>query len=153
MGLKTKLKKNLNFTFQSFRIYTTVDSLPPELKETLGPHITSSVFSSREYLNVIQRAFVKSKVAELKKTGQKLGDAFLASVITEGVESRIWTEDFRPSAEKSLAEYLYGRMKNERRNSNRQDIVDNTRSRMESMMNEELSSLSNIDASADQDEN
>jgi len=131
----------------------TVDSLPPELKEKLEPYITSSVYSSREYLNVIQRAFVKAKVAELKKTGQKLGDAFMAGVITEGVDNRIWTEDFRPSADKSLAEYLLGRMKNERRISNRLDIVATTRNRLESFMNDELSSLSNFDVSADQDDN
>ena len=143
---------NLMFTFHSFRIYTTTDSLPQELRERLEPYFTSCVYSSREYLNVVQRAFVKYKVAEMKNTGQKLGDAFLCSVISEGVDNRIWCDDFRPSAEKSLSEYLYGRIRNEKRNNARQEILTNTRKRMESLITDELSNISNTDA-AYNDEN
>ena len=83
-----------------------------------------------------------------------LGEAFLCSIISEGVDNRIWTENFRPSAEKSLPEYLYGRIRNERRNISRQEILTNTRKRMESLIDDELGSMSNTDAaSAYNDEN
>ena len=140
------------FTFYSFRIYTTTDSLPQELRERLEPYFTTCVYSSREYLNVVQRAFVKYKVIELKNTGQKLGEAFMLSVIREGVQNRIWTEDFRPSPEKTLTEYLFSRMKNERRNISRQEIVNTTKQRMESLIESQVSNLTNTDASSALDE-
>ena len=122
--------------------------MPKELKERLEPYFTLCVYSSLEYLNVVQQAFVKYKVVELKNTGQKLGEAFMCSVITEGIENRIWTEDFRPSAAKSLPQYLFSRMKNERRNISRQEIVSNTRQRKESLTNNQLSNISNPETSS-----
>lgn len=100
-------------------------------------------------LNTIQRAFVKYKVAEIRATGQKIGDAYINNLIQEGIDNRIWTTDFKPSSEKTLAEYLAGQIKNERKAMQRKEMIGTTKSRLESYINAELSGVSNVSADMD----
>ena len=63
----------------------------------------------------MQRGFVKYKVNELKRTDQKISDVFIQSMIQEGVEGRIWNKDFKPSPDVTFFNYLYNRIKNEKK--------------------------------------
>lgn len=74
-----------------------MDSLPQDMQKRLEPFSKESRCSTRDKLNAVQRGFVKYKVNELKRTGQKFSDAFINAMIQEGVESRIWSKEFKPS--------------------------------------------------------
>jgi len=51
---------------------------------------------NKDKLNYIQRAFVKAKAKELVNTGSTVTTAFVNQLIREGVEERLWTQDFSP---------------------------------------------------------
>ena len=74
-----------------------MESLPQDMQKRLEPFSKESRWSTRDKLNTVQRGFVKYKVNELKRTGQKISDAFIQSMIQERVEGRIWNQNFKPS--------------------------------------------------------
>ena len=76
----------LNIILSNFSIYTDMESLPQDMQKRLEPFSKESRCSTRDKLNTVQRGFVKYKVNELKRTGQKISDVFIQSMKQEGVE-------------------------------------------------------------------
>lgn len=75
---------------------------------------------------------------ELKRTGQKFSDAFINAMIQEGVESRIWSKEFKPSPDVTFFNYLYNRIKNEKKIIARGELLKNTNERLASFLNESV---------------
>ena len=121
-----------------------MESLPEDIRQRLEPFSKESRCSTRDKLNTVQRAFVKHKVNELKNTGQKLSDAFIQAMIQEGVEERMWNKDFKPSPDVTFFQYLYNRIKNERKVIAREALLKNTNERITSFISDAASVVSSV---------
>ena len=76
---------------------------------------------------------------ELKRTGQKTSDAFIQSMLQEGVEGRIWNKDFKHSPDVTFFYYFFNRIKNEKKIIARGELLKNTNERIASFLNESAS--------------
>jgi hypothetical protein len=53
----------------------------------------------------------------------------------------VWTQDFSPSSDLDLETYLMNRLKNEKKSANRKKMMANQRDRMQSYIEDALSTL------------
>lgn len=116
-----------------------MESDSQDMQKRLEPFSKESRCSTRDKLNTVQRGFVKYKVNELKRTGQKFSDAFIHTMIQEGVEGRIWQKDFKPSPDVTFFNYLYNRIKNEKKIIARGELLKNTNERIASFLSDSVS--------------
>ena len=120
------------YTLSTCNVYTDIESLPDDMRQRLEPFSKESKCSARDKLNIVQRAFFKYKVGELKKTGHKLDDTFINGMIQEGVNERVWKKDFKPSPDVTFFQYIHYRIKNEKKIIARELLLKSTMMMMSS---------------------
>ena len=71
------------------------------------------------------------------KTPIRNTDSFVEATI-QGVRNRIWAEDFKPSSGITFNQYIFNRIRNERKKLLREKRLNNTNERMASYLNDAM---------------
>ena len=102
-----------------------MDGLTSDLREKIQPFFKVDRMATQDLLNDIQRAFVKYKANQSYMSNDRTSETLVAFIIKEGVDERLWTEDFSPSESGGFLKYLITRIKNEKQVFRRREKLDN----------------------------
>ena len=95
---------------------TDIELVSWNLKGKIRPFYKPNPMATQDLLNDVQRAFIKFKADQVHSSGESITAAFIQSVIHEGTEERIWSNDFNPRGSSgTFTDYLSDRIKNERK--------------------------------------
>ena len=117
---KKKSKPNQN---QKPPLCTTLDQVAEPLREQLKPFFKINKCATMDLLNDVQRSFVKFKTHQSNDACDTVTVSLVSAVIYEGIEYKIWYDDFNPSETTTFDKYLLSRLKNERKSLRRKSLV------------------------------
>ena len=94
------------------------------MQEKLKSLYKPDKMASRDFLNDIQRAFMKYKAQTAIETGDHMNSLFAKQLINDGVKANIWDESFTPGDLGDFEKYVLNRMKNERKSIQRKAMLE-----------------------------
>ena len=71
-----------------------MDDIDKELAKKISPYFEIDKRASSDYLNNVQRAFVKYHAQTLKKNHGKVSEINVQTIIEDGIQGGVWDVDF-----------------------------------------------------------
>lgn len=92
-----------------------MEELDESIRESIAPFFKPDRRASSDLLNDLQRAFVKYHANTICINKESITTILIDQIIEEGVQHRIWAEDFSVGDGNDFSTYLLNRVKNEKK--------------------------------------
>jgi hypothetical protein len=93
-----------------------LEELDESIRDNIRPFFKPDKRASADLLNEVQIAFVKYRVSTMHENKETISSPLIEQFIAEGVEHRIWPEDFVVwEATNDFSSYLLNRIRNEKK--------------------------------------
>ena len=116
-----------------------MEDLDPEFWKVISPFYKVDKTATRDYLDNLQRAFVKYRSFTVKANNEAITATLAKQIVEEGIQRGIWEEGFQPEqTDYPFDEYILSRLQNEKKKMARKENYENQSMRLASAIAREL---------------